>query len=592
VSLVFKDPKTGKVLSIEDIGSRGKGSGTQNKSIGNRAINFLTSFANAVSQGVTFGTADEIAGFFAPVFGGDREAVRDAMRDNLEQFREDSPFIAYGTEIAASVATPLGALKVAPKLAAGATRLVGQGLARLNPALATPIGKAAIGGAVYGAGSAEGTLGERLPEALKGGALGAGFGLAGKALVPVASAAAKQLEKSGIPTTVGQTFGGTMKRAEDILQSIPLVGGGVISRRKDALEAFPIYMYNKALEPVGIELPKALAPRGAFKEARTQFKKKYDEALEGVKIEISDEFLNDISSSISNAKSILGQEFKDVGSDLETQVLNQITDAYNKDGGLTGDYLKKIQKFINAKMTEAVRKGNDTVVNAYGELDSAIMDNFIKFSPIKKAQLDAVNKSYSNFIPLRKAAAKQDDSLFTPASALQAVRSEERKLGAVGEGRLAAGEGRMQEAIEAAKEVIGTNMPDSGTAGRLAGINAFEAMALGGAGLATGAGYVPIQEAMLALGGGLLGRGAYTRPAQKFIKGAIPVVGRTISSPAVAGLTANKIPEGTLGGLLSSAQAEPMDRDALMQGLLQDNTNTIPRFVVRPEGSAYLPTDY
>ena len=229
----------------------------EKKSIGNRAINFLTGFANAVSQGVTFGTADEIAGFFAPVFGGDREAVRDAMRDNLEQFREDSPFAAYPAEIAASIAMPLGALKVAPKLAAGATRLVGQGLGRLNPALATPIGKAAVGGGVSGAGSAEGTLGERLPEALTGGALGAGFGLAEKALIPVASAAAKQLEKSGIPTTVGQMFGGTMKRAEDILKSIPIVGGGVISRQKDALEAFPIYMYNKALEPVGIELPKA-----------------------------------------------------------------------------------------------------------------------------------------------------------------------------------------------------------------------------------------------------------------------------------------------------------------------------------------------
>ena len=82
--------------------------GKENKSIKDKTINFLTGFANAVSQGVTFGTADEIAGFFAPVFGGDREAVRDAMRDNLEQFREDSPFTAYGTEIAASIAASEG----------------------------------------------------------------------------------------------------------------------------------------------------------------------------------------------------------------------------------------------------------------------------------------------------------------------------------------------------------------------------------------------------------------------------------------------------------------------------------------------------
>ena len=523
------------------------------KKEGLSTFDFVTGLVNAISQGATFGTADELIGLAAPLMGMERAELTKAIRDNLAQFRAEEPVYAYGSEIASSIATPLGVLKLAPQIGTG----IAKGLGMVSPKLATPLGQAATGGAIYGAGASEGTV-ERLPSA----ALGAGFGMAGEALAPVASVAAKQLEKSGIPTTVGQMFGGTAKRAEEILTSAPIVGGGVVKRQKQAMEAFPVFMYNKALEPLNIKLPKALSPRGAFEKAKEIFNKKYDEVLSNVEVEISDEFLSDIGTAINKAKFILGEEFKPVGIDLESQILNQITDASVKDGKLTGRSLKKIQSFINSKMTENVKKNNDTVASAYAELDSAIMDSFIKFSPTKKAELDAVNKAYSNFIPLRKVAAREDESLFSPAKALQAVRAEERKLGAVGESRLAAGEGRMQEAIESAKDVIGSRMPDSGTAGRLGGL----ALLGSGVGLATGTGYMSPEQAIALGGAGLLGRGVYSPLGQKAMKNiAMPLARATMRSPAVAGLLAQS-------NMIPSAQASDM-------------------ITIRPEGSQYLLTD-
>ena len=546
--LVLKDDK-GKEISLDDLPSPDKKEGLS-------TFDFVTGLVNAISQGATFGTADEFIGLAAPLMGMERAELTKAVRDNLSKFRAEEPVPAYVAEIASSIATPFGLALKAPQIGAGIVK----GLGKISPKLTTPLGKAATGGAVYGAGASEGTV-ERLPSA----ALGAGFGMAGEALAPVASVAAKQLEKAGIPTTVGQMFGGSVKRAEDIMTSAPLTGGGIIKRQKQALEAFPVYMYNKALEPLGIELPKALSPRGAFDKAREIFNKKYDEVLKDVEVEISDEFLTDIGNSIANAKSILGEEFKAVGADLEAQILNQITDAAVKDGKLTGDSLKRMQSFINQKMTENVKKNNDTVASAYAELDSAIMDSFIKFSPRKKAELEAVNKAYSNFIPLRKVAAKADESLFTPAKALQAVRAEERKLGAVGESRLAAGEGRMQEAIESAKDIIGTTMPDSGTAGRLTGLGLLG----GGLGIATGTGYLSPEQAIALTASGLIGRGAYSPTGQMVLKNlALPAARGTMRSPAVAGLLAQS-------DMIPSAQAGGMP----------------PRITVRPEGSQYLLTD-
>lgn len=116
-------------------------------------------------QGLTFGAADEIvAGGTAlgrKMLQGDERALGDIYSQELErersrigQFRETNPALAIGSEIAGSVAVPLGAAK-------------------------TALGAAGIGagsGAAYGFLGSEGGMQERATGAATGGILGALLG--------------------------------------------------------------------------------------------------------------------------------------------------------------------------------------------------------------------------------------------------------------------------------------------------------------------------------------------------------------------------------------------------------------------------------
>ena len=533
----------------------------EKKSIGNRAINFLTGFANAVSQGVTFGTADEIAGYFAPVFGGDREAVRDAMRDNLEQFREDSPFTAYGTEIAASVATPLGAIKAAPKLAA----LAGQGLARLNPALATPIGKAAVGGGVYAGSSAEGTLGERLPEALTGGALGAGF----QRFSPAITERAKTLLSKGVPLTIGQSLGGATKTIEEAMGSLPFIGDTIRSAQRKSIEAFNPVVINEALESIGEKLPLDKSGTDAYIEAMEKIGNVYKRTIGQIGINYN-KSLDEIIAPYADL--LTPDTFKELKNIVSQELLPRI-----KDGKLIGEDFKQAQSALRTIGFKAITDGDYFINNLGKAVNDVVLDITSELSRVKPnvgKQLRNADTAYSKMLPIRTATIKAEETegVFSPAQLQSAIRSNAKDQPR----RLASGQIDLQETARIGRDVLGAKLPDSGTATR--GIVSNMILGLGG-----GTPFaMPIEGA---IAGGLLSA-LYTPLGQQAMKAVVPRTGNVMRSPAVAGLLANEMP------MVSEAQAEPMDRDALMQGLLQDNTNTIPRFVVRPEGSAYLPTDY
>lgn len=488
---------------------------------------YFAGLGRSAAQGITFGTADELEAFFRSLVGEETyKQKRDKIRSGLEQFRSDFPVEAYGTEIAASIPSGVG-------LAANLGRM----------GVRSVLAKAGAGGAAYGAGAAE-----EIEDVPVDAAVGAALGLGGEALAPVVSRQAKALGKK-IPLTVGQYFPG-MKRAEEALTSVPFIGGGIRAQQERGMQAFPVFMYNRALRPLGVELPKNTSPRTAFNKARSIFNKKYEEALDGVEIDVSDELLGDLAKIVSAAKEEVGAAGVEKGADFENMVIRQVL-GRARDGKLSGEAIQDIQKKIGA---EAMRFGkstdpiDDKIATAYSDLDVGLMDLIAQYSPAKKELLQKTNKAYSQFVPLRAAAAKGFESMFTPAQAMAAVRAEERKAGAAGFGRLAAGEARMQKPIELAQRIIGPSLPDSGTAGRLL----TGAALYGGTGALIGA---PSGEsaggAFLGLAGGMLGRGATTRPGQYALKRAIvPSTAATLRAPATAGLLAQEV-----GPMVPQAQA-------------------------------------
>lgn len=488
---------------------------------------YFAGLGRSAAQGITFGTADELEAFIRSAIGDKTyKQERDRIRSELEKFRSDFPVEAYGTEILSSIPSGVGAART---------------LGRLG--IQGALKQAGLGGAAYGAGAAE-----EMADVPASAALGGALGVGGEALAPVVSRQAKALGKK-IPLTVGQYYPG-LKRAEEALTSMPFIGGGIRAQQERGMKAFPVFMYNRALKPLGVELPKDTSPRLAFSKARDIFNQKYKQALDGVEINASDEFLDDLSSIVASAKQSAGVAGEKKAADFENTVIQQVLGRV-KDGKLTGEAIQDIQKKIGEEATR-FQKSTDPIdgkiFDALTELDVSMMDLVAKYSPANKDLLQRTNRAYSQFVPLRAAQAKAMEGVFTPAQAMSAVRAEERKAGAAGLGRLAAGEGRMQRPIEMAQRIIGPSLPDSGTAGRLL----TGAALYGGGGALVGApGDMSPEGALLGLASGMLGRGATTRLGQFSMKrGAIPVAAAGLRAPATAGLLAQQI-----GPMIPQAQA-------------------------------------
>jgi len=511
---------------------------------------FALGVANAFGQGVTFGTADEAIAGIASLGGYDYKSVRDAIRGNLQNFRDEDAAFAFGSEIAGSIASMVATRGSSAALSPAATyktfanlgQKIGQKL------LGTPMRKAMAGGALYGAGAAEEM--EDVPAASL---TGAAFGAGTQALAPIAQKLPQVMEKTGIPMTVGQMFGRGTKRLEEGLQSLPVVGTGVRAARERTMEKFSPYILNRALKPAGINIPMGLKPQAAFKRARQELRNRYENVLKDVDIKVGDDFLDDLASAVSTAKTELGEVGAKQGADLENFVIREVLGSASN-GNLSGTALKQIQSKLGTKRQQAIRANDFGLASAIQEVDDELMNIFARYSPSKQAELQKLDRAYTNFIPLRRAAAQADSAMFTPARALQAVKAEERKAGATGLSRLAAGEARMQRPIEAAKRAIGAELPDSGTAERLgsmfmpiaasSGIGALGGMAAGSTDIG----------ALGGLGFGLAGmaggRLAYTPAGQEVLKKFITgVYSPALRSPATAGLLA-QTPSDTMQSLL------------------------------------------
>jgi len=145
--------------------------------------------ARGALQGVTFGAGDELvagsaAGLHTLMRGGDLgenyQAYLDKERGRIDQFRDESPVLAYGSEVLGAIPTaavPLGQLGRAAQTGSFGTRAAAS---------------AAIGageGALYSFNAGEGGFQNRGEDALVGGLVGGGLGVA----APLVGAQAKRL---------------------------------------------------------------------------------------------------------------------------------------------------------------------------------------------------------------------------------------------------------------------------------------------------------------------------------------------------------------------------------------------------------------
>ena len=497
------------------------------------AIEFATGLARSIGQGLTFGTADEAEAFITSVLGDETyKQARNRIRGELETFRKDYPKTSYGSEIAASVAMPFGAAKLAGKGILKGAEQIGQKISTAAPgitkAATSTAGKAGVGGALYGAGAAE-EMSDVPTSALVAGVLSAGLT---KALPPV-TASAKELLKKGVPLTVGQKMGGAVGGIEERLAGLPVADYLVGGARQRAVEKFGTAAYNEALAPIGAKIPKGLTGRDAYIAAEKTINKAYDDVLEGLTVPAPAA----LSKFADKSVTFLAADLPQREADQLARIVKREISSRIKDGALTGQAFKEAQSAIrkeayrfNTSQDAYQRQLGDALSDVADELTGALS----AANPQKAGQLANIDAAYSMFKPMQAAAgARGMEGAVTPAKLLEKVYSQSRRQQA----KLARGEAPMQRFAELGREVIGTKVPDSGTAGRLLA---------GGALLGGGAMYDPATTGITA---GTIGA-LYSRPGQALTRLAAPAVAAGLRAPATAGLLAQQI-----GPMIPQAQA-------------------------------------
>ncbi len=402
--------------------------------------------------------------------------------------------------------TGIDAMRLMGNVTSPATGLIGKGAAMLPQAtsfLGNLAQNAAIGG-VFGATQpventdapfASQKLGQIGTGAATAGILQTGGGALASAVKPNVSPNVKKLLDEGIRLTPGQIRGGWAQRVEDKLTSVPLLGDAIKTAQRRGYEDMNRAVANRALAPIGQSVPKNLpAGRDMVSHVEDTLGAKYEEILSQMTGTVDDQFLADISRTLSKSKTLPASQQKT----LKQLIVDQFG---NKPKTLTGKQLKGINSTLSRE--SAGYKADPSYDNrklggAIGDLKTA-MNNMLRRNnaPELSQQLSKTDEGWANYVRMRKAAGSlgAKEGVFTPAQLQSAVKSSEKS---VGQGRFAKGDNLMQDLSDPAVAVLPSTIPDSGTAGR----SFMGLLGLGASGFVS-----PV-----AASGGLAATGLYTRP--------------------------------------------------------------------------------
>ena len=433
-------------------------------------FNIARDVARATTQGLTLGFADEIEAGVRSAFDSNKSYtdIIKQVRGQIKDFRKSNPGTAIGTEIAGAI-LPTIAAQFIPGL--GQTASVANTARLAN--IARGAGVAGAEGLVYGVGTAEGGLGERLtnPNTAISGATSAVLGGAVGGLAPKITDEARELIQKGVPVTPGQavkgsTLGGTtLSRMEEATgKNVFFLGDAITSALQNAQTGFNRAAVDDALSQINIKAPKNLEGKALIKFGQDALEKKYGEILPKLSIKNSEQ----LTGALQN---ILNDVDKDISKDI-TQRVNKLLIKKIKPAPVTtaldGKAIKTAQTELRRIITRLRREGTETALrkaDAFDDVRLTVSHQLQTEMPELAKELAELDQAYGLFEIVRNASirTKQKEG-FSPVDLLQAsAKSDITKR----QSKFSAGEARMQGLAQQAQDVIGATVPDSGTSQRM-----------------------------------------------------------------------------------------------------------------------------
>lgn len=341
-----------------------------------------------------------------------------------------------------------------------------------------------------------------------GAALGPVLDIAARPLVsfvsPTVRPEVETLRRAGVDITKmtpGQRSGGAIQRVEQGLTSVPLLGDVVSSAQRRGIEAMNVGVINRAISNIGEEVPKGMTGRGAIDFANRKIDDAYTQTLKNITLTKTPDFetqLNQIVRGYAESGVLSEEKAKQLAKFVNNQVLGKF-----KNDQMKGNQAKQIDSSLGRLVSQYSRSDGENAVFGEALLDVQLALRGALGQQDTTGKIKAANAAFADMVRINKAAGLigATEGVFTGNQLLSAIRAadESKRKTAFARGRA-----RMQDVGEAAKEVFGSKVPDSGTAFRgLTGLGA-----LGGAGLASDV----VSQGNLILPGLLTA--AYTGPGQ------------------------------------------------------------------------------
>lgn len=408
-------------------------------------------------------------------------------------------------------------------------------------------GRVGVGSAVGGASAAlapttgEGDFADEKAKQIGAGAIGGAVvpaAVAGisRVVSPAASVnpQLQALRAEGIRPTIGQTAGGVANKVEERAMSLPIVGDSIASARRRAADELNTAVANRALAPIGEEAPKDVIGRDLVAFTQQKLSQAYEKVLPKLTTQADFRFAQDIGKVSSMVKN--GAIDPNAAAAFDRVLQNDVLGKFMGQNAITGQTLKQIESDLVQKASE-FRRSADADARLVGDALSEVLDSLrsltMRTNPQHAKQLAAINKGWANFKRLERAGSYigAEDGAFDASQLQRAVQALDRSKD---KSKFSRGQALMQDLSDPAKAVLGSKVPNSGTADRLLNFGAM------GSALVD-----PRIPASL-----LAGSSLYSQPAQRLLTGAMSV--RPSAAQPIASLLNRSSPVlAPAGGLLA-----------------------------------------
>jgi hypothetical protein len=382
---------------------------------------------------------------------------------------------------ASEAAHPKSALAGTVAGGAGTALGIEAGLAKAG---VTPVVRPLLADALYGgtAGAVTtDTNSEGQPatamDRLKGAGEGAAAALAGNIVGQGLAATAKGIgsaakdpyvaavNEAGIPTTIGQQYsgklGGILKRTEDRIAGLPVIGDIINARRVEGIKKFNVKSFDHALDPIGVKVGNRIG-EDAVDFAQDKISDAFESALKGKHVASDPVFVTDLTDAVHGVRSLprVGEEVADN--------VRVILEPYMKGSTIDGQAMQQISRELRdlkaSYMSDPLKRRIGTEID---QVENSIFGLFKRQAPevlpaYNKAKV-AQRRLYTLADAVNKA--KNKEGIFMPHQLGQADRAATIKT--EGKVNAARGRGQFHDLQRAAQQVLPSQIPDSGTAGRL-----------------------------------------------------------------------------------------------------------------------------